>query len=57
MSARLAKRELTEGEAEFRYYLSCYQASTKRENRHLGALAAFGAALLIGAIMLGGGGL
>lgn len=51
----LAKREIAEGEAEFRYYLSCYSAPRKRENRVLGALAAFGAALVLGAIMLAGG--
>jgi hypothetical protein len=55
--ANLYTRELSEGEAEYRYYLSCYEAPRKRENRLLGALAAFGSVLVLGAIMLGGGGL
>ena len=57
MKSRLCVREVTEGEAEFRYYLNAYNAPRRRENRLLGALAAFGAALVIGAIMLGGGGI
>ena len=57
MESRLCVREVPEGEAEFRYYLNAYSAPRRRENRLLGALAAFGAALVIGAIMLGGAGL
>jgi len=57
MDSRLCVREATEGEAEFRYYLNAYNAPRKRENRAMGLLAAFGAALVIGAIMLGGVGL
>jgi hypothetical protein len=53
----LCVREVPEGEAEYRYYLSCYNAPRKRENKAMGLLAAFGAALVIGAIMLGGAGL
>ena len=56
MESRLCVREVTEGEAEFRYYLNAYSAPRRRENRLLGALAAFGAALVIGAIMLGSAG-
>lgn len=57
MVDRLCVREVPEGEAEYRYYLNAYNAPRKRENKALGLLAAFGAALVIGAIMLGGGGL
>jgi hypothetical protein len=53
----LCIREVPEGEAEYRYYLNAYNAPRKRENRAMGLLAAFGAALVIGAIMLGGAGL
>jgi hypothetical protein len=53
----LYTREIPEGEAEYQFYLSCYQQPRRRENKVLGALAAFGAALVLGAIMLGGGGL
>ena len=57
MENKLCAREIPEGEAEFRYYLACYTAPRKRENKAMGLLAAFGAALVIGAIMLGGVGL
>lgn len=53
MESRLCVREIPEGEAEFRYYLNAYNAPRRRENRAMGLLAAFGAALVIGAIMLG----
>jgi hypothetical protein len=53
----LCVREIPEGEAEYQLYLSCYNAPRKRENKAMGLLAAFGAALVIGAIMLGGAGL
>ena len=56
VDANLYAREIPEGEAEYRYYLSCYETPRKRENRLLGALAAFGACLVLGAIMLGSGG-
>lgn len=56
MTSNLCIREVTEGEAEYALYLSCYNAPRKRENRVLGLLAAFGAALVIGAIMLGSAG-
>lgn len=57
MESRLCVRELPEGEAEYRYYLSCYSAPRKRENRLLGAMAVIGATLgpVALAWLLGGG--